>query len=338
MKQTKINIIVLSFLLAIISTNCFAQAQSAYKVGSRIKQEVTTYPDRFDLSSKFKKGSLEAKQSAAERLRADFAAGKIEPTKITTIEYTVISVAEKNGKIEVIMKLTNPAGDYRSILEYGKDSIYVHRCEATTPMKIKGDTVGFYYAGTEVVPYTLNVGDHTPGYSDLMAMFPIEKNSEIKTWFHANRNAYSITGYVTQKFKSTTTGAMLTMNQSGTVKEKSKINVGGKDVDTYMIGAEIWIKNSSQIDFQLEQSNYFHDAGLNAGLSKTIHDDNQTAFNAAAMTSNLIIDAVTGANEQGYIVNYREEWFSPFYGMAVKTNNYDNYGLLQSVIKLVSVD
>jgi len=335
MKQVTIRNTTATILLALFSLSCIAQVQTAYKVGSKVRQEVTSYPLRFDLSSKFKKGSLKAKQSEAERLREDFAAGKIEPTKISTFEYTVTSVTEKNGKIEVVMKLTSPAADYRSILEYGKDSMYVHRCEATTPMKIKGDTVGLYYAGTEVVPIALNVGDVTPAYSDLMAMFPIEKNDEVKMFFHTNTYAYSYSGRVTQKFKATTTGAMLTLNQPGVVKEKSKIKVGGKDIDTYMIGAEIWIKNSSQIDFQMDQSNYIND---HAGLSKTIHDDNQKYFDAAAITTKYIIDEVTGANEQGYIVNYREEWFSPYYGMAVKTNNYDNYGLLQSVIKLVSVE
>ncbi len=312
-------------------------AQSVYKVGSKIKIEVTTYPLNYELSKKFLKGSHSAKQKEAKSLKEDFAEGKIKPNKVSIVEYNVVSVQQKDGRTEVTMKMVDPTGgNYTSTVEFGKDSVYVHRCMATTPMKVKEDTVGLYYAGTEVLPNTLNVGDVTPGYSDLMAMFPVEKKDRVKMFFNVHDAVYSYSGYVHQNFTETATSSMLTLTQSGKVKEKTRVSIGNTTADAYVIGSEVWVKYATEINFKQEQQNYFR-TGQN-GIASDIRKKNQEYFDDAGQTVQDKIDDITGANEYGYVVKYKEEWYAPQYGMPVKTNNYDNYGLLQTVTKLISID
>lgn len=307
---------------------------SGMKAGSKMKIEVTSYPLNFEINPKFLSGKQKEKIKAAEAAKSDIASGKIKPKSVNVISYTVIDVKENNGKKQVVLKMDDPSGaDYRSMLEFGKDTVYIHRCIGPTPMIDKGDTTGMVYNGTEVLPKTLNVGDRTRGYSDLMVTVPKEGKSSVKMAFANGSGNYSYSGYVTQKFSFTTTSSMITLFQSGTVTAKENISIGSTTVEATVIGTEVWSKFATSIDFRLEQQNYFADPVLNQKILKS----NQKFFEQGGKKSEAKIDEISGANEQGYVVKYKEEWYSPEYGV-IKTINYDNWGLPQTMTKIISIE
>jgi hypothetical protein len=111
------------------------------------------------------------------------------------------------------------------------------------------------------------------------------------------------------------------------------ITISGKTYKSYLVGTEVWTKFGTKIDVVVEEKTYFHDPAL----SKNINKDFQNTYDKGGKRTTAKINEISGANDKGYVVSYKEEWIVPGVG-SVKVITYDQFGAITSISAITSLE
>lgn len=330
--QTKIKLLfTLSLGILSSSSNLFAQNCLDIKKDDKITLEVTAYPLIHDkYGNEFYAMKPKKKAEKAAEYSKELSSGTVKPASTTSYVYKVTDI-NAAGEYEVT---TNIAGtDYKSYSNCKDGNLYIIRVRGNMlPMVAGADTIGFYTKGVQIVPQNIKVGDLTPGYVDESIIS--YKNTEIQRMDFAIGETYgTYTGYVPAKAVSNTTGKVLTIYQPGAVLAEEQITVSGKTYKAYKVRTEIWTKNDAKTDTKIELQNWFGDPSF----SKKIHSQLQSTTNAADEKVMSRLAEMSGVNEAGYLVTFKEEWIAPNIGV-LKAINYDQWGCITSAVSLKSIE
>ncbi len=325
----------------LFNTGSHAQTCIDYKKGDKITMEITTYPLIHDkVGTGFYTMKPKKKVEAAEEYANELNSGKVKPASTYPMEYTVSDIAA-NGEYELSTTIAGQV--YKSYLNCTDNNLYIIRVKgAMQPTVYNGETLGFSTKGIQVVPKNIKVGDVTPGYVD-ESILTYDKSDIQKTSFAIGDADYSptsgtmststYTGYVQAKVNYSVKGKVLVLYQGGIVYGEENLTISGKQYHCFKVRTEIWTKNDTKADTKYELDNWFGDAAFN----KQVHSQIMAAAAKANERVKANMDDMLGANKAGYIVSYKEEWINPTLGV-LKSNNYDQWGCLQSTITVKSIN
>ncbi len=335
--------IMLLVLTVFILGNTEAQnCLQALKKGTKITYETSNYPMTIEvLGSNQAKMKQKEKDAIIEKHKSDILSGTIKPA-VTSFVAEISNITETNGATEYEISSTFSGVVYKSYMACKSDSLYIYRIKGISYTVWNNDTLGFGLLGTQVLPISMKVGDATPGYSDIGESFPKTESRKVQHKFNVGEdyNPYSryhttYYGTVTASETWTSTAKYYKIFQGGNVAGEENVTINGKEYKSYIIGTETWTKFGTNFDIKVEEENYFDDLSyrMNHKISKQI----VKAYTKGGKKSQAIINEVTGANEQGYVVSYKEDWFVPEIG-TVKTITYDNYGNISSISKVTTIE
>ncbi len=326
----KLNLLVLITAIGFFySINSIAQNCSLLKVGMKFTFDVTAYPliiakDPYA----FYKMNQKSKDKAVEEHKSGIISGKIAPSSVTTYVYTVSDIKPTG---EYVISITIADKQYDSYVSCKNDTFYILRLKGMMPLVINNDTLGFSTMGAQAIPLNLKVGDITPGYIDESAMATTSQG-KVKQQFHVADENFSYSGNVTATVDYETSYRMLKLYQGGNVNSEEIMNISGKDYKSFVVGTEIWTKTDNTVKATVEKEKYFNDP-INSKITKQI----QKNYDKGGKRIAAKINEMTGVNEDGYIVSYKEEWVIPGLTNA-KTVNYDQWGCINSIIVLKSIE
>ena len=338
MRTTTIFILLAFLFVNVESQNCL----NAFKKGAKITCETSSYPLTLQiLGANVYKMKQKEKDAIIEKHKNDILSGAIQPT-VSTFVSEITNVTEGNGMTEYELSATFSGVVYKSYMACKNDSLFIYRAKGITYTVWNGDTLGFSLTGTQILPVKVKIGDSIPGFSDIGESFPKTESRKVQHKFNVGEdyNPYSSThtsyyGTVSSNETWTATSKYYKIFQGGTVTGEEKVTIGGKEYNAYIIGTETWTKFGTDFDIKVEEEKYFDDFSyrMNHKITKQINK----AYAKGGKKTAAIINEVTGANEQGYTVAYKEDWYVPELG-AVKTINYDNYGNIIGIIKIISIE
>lgn len=327
--KTKTLCIVILALLITNSANLIAQNCTMLSKGMKFTFEVTTYPLAMEKDPvAFMKMNQKGKDKAVAEHKTGISSGEITPKSVTKSVYTITDITSTG---EYVLSTTIADKQYDSYFSCRNDTFYILRAKGMMPLITNNDTTGFYTYGTQAIPINLKVGDVTPGYIDESAMTTTSVG-KVKQNFNVNKGDYNYKGYVNATVDYETSYRMLKLTQSGNVNSEEVLNIAGKDYKTFVVGTEIWLKTGVKVDATVEKEKYFNDP-INDKITKQIQKNYDKGGKRLAAKMNQY----TGANEEGFIVSYKEEWVIPGLTIA-KTVNYDQWGCVVSTLVLKSIE
>lgn len=337
MKTIKILVLAMLATSILNAQNCLI----ALKKGTKLTYEISNYPLTIQvLGANQYKMKQKEKDEIIEKHKNDILSGKIQPTK-STFATEITNVSDFNGATEYEASYDVSGTIYKSWIACRNDSIFMYRTKGIQYTIWNGDTLGFGLLGTEIIPVNIKVDDNIPGYSDIGQSFPKTEAVQVQRSFNVyddynpfSRYQTSYYGKVTSNEKWTYTSEYYKIFQGGKVLAEETFSIGGKDYKGYFIGTETWTKFGTDIKIEVEEKNYFND--VNYKLNHKITKDIQRSFDKGGKKSKAMIDEISGANEFGYVVGYKEDLFVPEIGI-VKTVTYDNYGNITSITNLVTL-
>jgi hypothetical protein len=360
MKKISTGFVLLFFLISSSGYGQNCQTVTLTK-GQKFKYEIANYPLTIQiLGSNQVKMKQKDKMAKVEQYKADILSGKVQPT-MSTFETYISDVTQKDSMTEYEVSYSVSGQTYRSWMAVKGELCYLFRSKAgLTPAIVNGDTAGFTFLGTQIIPCNLKVGDNTPGYSDVSEGFPVSEKRKVRHNFHVTEsdNFYQTsyteyTGEVTSNETWTSTSKYHKIFQGGKVVSEDKCTISGKEYNCFVIGTETWTKFGTTFDVKVEEGKYFDDPGYLSfadikagrtnhtpyapGISKKINKEIQRTYDRGGKRLKEMMNEVSGANEQGYVVGYKEDWFVPGLGIT-KTITYDNYGNISSIAKLVAIE
>jgi hypothetical protein len=272
--------------------------------------------------------------------KADILSGKLQATKSNML-FTITNVTTNGDKTEYEISYELAGTVYKFYAACDKDNFYSYRAKGIQPTVYNNDTIGFSILGAQIIPNVLKVGDNVPGYSDLGQMYPVTENRNVRHVFYNTDEPFPLSqgsyttfyGNVTSKVTYTTTTKFIKIYQGGTVLGEEDFTISGKTYKSFLIGTELWTKMDNNIDVKVEEKTYFN----NPALSKNINKSFQKAYDKGGKRLESKINEMTGVNDKGYTVSYKEDWIVPGLG-AVKTINYDSFGSINSIVTLVAIE
>jgi hypothetical protein len=338
MKTIALVILMVFFLGNAESQNCL----QALKKGTKLTYEIATYPLTIEiLGPKQAKMKQKEKDEIIDKYKSDILSGTIKPT-VSSFSTEISNVTESNGATEYEASYTVAGVVYKSYMACKKDSVYIYRIKGIQYSVWNNDTLGFALLGTQILPVSLKVNDATPGYSDIGESFPKTETRKVQHKFNVGEDynpyaSYHTTYYGTVSANETwtSTSKYYKIFQGGNVIGEENFSINGKDYKSYIIGNETWTKFGTNFDIKVEEENYFDD--LSYRMNHKINKQIVKAYSKGGKKTAATINEVSGANEQGYVVSYKEDWFVPEVGI-VKTITYDNYGNITSISKITSLE
>jgi hypothetical protein len=324
-----------------LNLNGNAQTCLDYKKADKLTLEIATYPLIHDkVGTEFYTMKPKKKVEKAEEYSNDLNSGKVKPASTYTLDYTITDI-DANGEYE--LSTTIAGQTYKSHLNCDDKNLYIIRIKgAMLPTVYNGETLGFSTKGIQIVPKNIKVGDVTPGYVD-ESILTFEKSDIQKTTFaigDADYNPVSgsmttstYTGYVQARVNYSVKGKTLVLYQGGVVYGEETLTISGKQYKCFKVRTEIWTKNDTKANTKYELDNWFGDAAFN----KQVHGQIMAVAAKANERVKANMDDMLGANKAGYIVSYKEEWICPTAGV-LKSNNYDQWGCLQTTITTKAIN
>lgn len=333
--------ILLSVCILFVSFQLYPQGckDSPLTLGKKLKIETNTYPLTLEVlgAGLFSMKQKEKDAKIAEH-KANILSGKQAATK-ATFDYVVSNVSTTGNNTEYEISTEIGGQTYKSYVMCSQDTFYCYRIKGVQWSVYNNDTIGFALLGVQMLPYTMKVGDIVPGYIDIGQGFPATETKKITHSFYENetnplQSSYTTYyGQVTSDVTYTYTSAYIKIHQGGTVIGEEDITISGKTYKSYIIGTEVWTKFGTNIDVAVEEKTYFNDPAL----SKKINKSFQKAYDKGGKRLDAKINEITGANEQGYTVSYKEEWIVPGIG-TVKGINYDQFGCINSIAYITGLE
>jgi hypothetical protein len=324
-------ILILLFSVGLIVNSIYSKAQncSLLSKGMKFTFEVTTYPFVTEKDAVgFMKMNQKGKDKVAAEHQAGIISGKIAPKSVTTSIYTITDITPTG---EYVFSTTIGDKKFDSYLNCKNDTFYILRSKGMIPLVSKNDTMGFYSYGAQAIPLNLSVGKNTPGYIDESVMATTAQN-KVKQNFNVGDGGYNYSGYVTATVDYDISYRTLKFYQGGIVNSEENVNISGKDYKSFVVGTEMWSKTDNKSTVSVEKEKYFNDP-INNKINKQI----QKNYDKGGKKLDAKLNQFTGANEEGYIVTYKEEWVIPGITIA-KTTNYDQWGCINSTIVLKSIE
>lgn len=327
--KTKTLSIVIIVLLITNSVNLIAQSCTMLAKGMKFTFEVTSYPMILEKEgAAFFTMKQKDKDKKIEEYKTSISSGKVTPKSVSNMVYTISDITPTG---EYVFSTTIADKTYNSYLSCKNDTFYILRAKGMMPLVTNNDTMGFYTYGAQGIPVNLKVGGNTPGYIDESVMSTTSQ-SKVKQNFNVGDGGYNYSGYVTATVDYDISFRMLKLYQGGTVNSEEMLNISGKDYKSFVVGTEIWTKNDNKANVVVERQKYFNDP-INDKINKQLQKNYDKGGKKLAAKMN----EYTGANEEGYVVTYKEEWVIP--GLTVaKTVNYDQYGCILGTIVLKSIE
>lgn len=321
------SIMVLLATMPVSSQNC-----SQLKVGMKMTFEVTSYPILLEKEgAAFFSLKQKEKDKKIEAYKNQIAEGKVAPKSVTSMVYTITAITPE-GDYELSITLSDNKV-YKSYLACKDGNFYILRSKGPVPLVTGNDTIGHLAYGAQIVPITLKVGDNTPGYIDEIVTSSAGKSTYTSSFFAGDGSGNIYQGYVPVTYNFEVSSKTLKFYQGGTVLAEDKTSVSGTDYTSYVISTEIWSKTDKNANIEIEKETYFNDPALSKQINKQV----KKSFEKGGKKLEAKLNQYTGANEQGYVVTYKEEWVIP--GLTVaKTINYDVYGIINSVLVLKSIE
>ncbi len=331
MKNFNLLAVITLFLIA-NSISSFAQNCSQLKVGMKMTFEVTTYPMILEKEgAAFFTMKQKDKDKKTEEYKKQIVDGKVQAKSVSQMVYTITGVTPEGDYILSITLSDNKV--YKSYLACKDNNFYILRSKGAIPLVSNNDTIGHLSYGAQIVPLNLKVGDNTPGYIDEIISSNAGKSTYRSTFFAGDGSGNVYRGYVPVTYSFDVTSKTLKFYQGGTVLSEEKSSISGKEYNSYLVSTEIWSKTDKNANIEMEKKNYFNDPSLSKEINKQV----KKSFDKGGKKLEVKLNQYTGANEQGYVVTYKEEWIIP--GLTVaKTINYDVYGIINSILILKSIE
>jgi hypothetical protein len=268
MKKILPPFILLFFLISSLSFGQNCQTVTLTK-GQKFKYEISSYPLTIQiLGSNQAKMKQKDKMAKVEQYKADILSGKVQPT-ISNFETYISNVTQKDSLTEYEFSYTVSGVTYKSWMAIKGELCYLYRSKAgLAPAIVNGDTAGFTFLGTQIIPCNLKLGDYTPAYSDLSEGFPVTEKRKVRHQFMVTEsdNFYQTswteyTGEVTSNETWTSTSKYHKMFLGGKVVNEDKCTISGEEYNCFVIGTETWTKFGTTFDVKVEEQKYFDDPG-----------------------------------------------------------------------------
>lgn len=335
-------------LLPIVSMQVNGQTASPDLIlakGMTFEYEIVSYPIPLTaLGVKWIKMKPEKKAETVIKYNEDVKAGMIKPTGKVSQFARINDVEETNGIKQFIG--TSQINNKLTIIN-GNDSVYYIQNDGKPFPIIKDqkDTIGINYYSIRRFPAKLEVGTMLPGFTSEMNLFPYDLKTSRKEFFNFSETDYSgygtsYSGFVTVRKTRTMQVNSISISTPFYVAGMEEIEISGKKYTVYKLLNEQWSKISSNAVVQDDPTVYFGDKYLSNKVKDHLEARGRgwdTPERTAKIQAKM--EAATGMakNEQGYLVNVQENWYSPQLGMIVKSKLYDGSGALQMESNIVSI-
>jgi len=331
-------------LLSIVSMHVNGQTASPDLIlakGMTFEYEIVSYPIPLTaLGVKWIKMKPEKKAETVIKYNEDVKAGVIKPTGKVSQFARINDVAETSGIIQFIG--TTQINNKLTIIN-GNDSVYYLQNDGKPFPIIKDqkDTIGINYYGIRRFPAKLEVGTMLPGFTSEMNLFPYDLKTSRREYFNfSGGDGYSYSGFVNVRKTRTMQVNSISISTPFYVAGMEEIEISGKKYTVYKLLNEQWSKISSNAMVQDDPTVYFGDKYLSDKVKDHLEARGRgwdTPERTAKIQAKM--EAATGMtkNEQGYLVNVQENWYSPLLGMIVKSKLYDGSGALQMESNIVSI-
>jgi hypothetical protein len=298
------------------------------------------------------------KEEAIEEYKRDIEAGRIQPT-ISNFSYTV-TVSEIGEAAQMVELEASAYGQtFTSQMLCQADTMYLTRNKYPVTTEVNGRVLGYALQGVQTIPLTLEVGDVLPPFEDFTVVFPQNRTFSVQdsvivdwktesyvryegeVWNRAlsrNEPMYRISGTTTtpiyERFDIEVRSASRNINYNrnyafAVVSGEEEIDFLGRRGTALVIDAQSWGKTFADASFDATSSDLRAELGeIEANLAR----EHQEQFDRMQQ---MVVD-MGYAEEGGYTVSRRRDWFVPGLGM-VRNASFDKYGGLQNETILISI-
>lgn len=321
------NLIIITFLTLIGSLSAFAQdCALPVENGQKYMLQSISYetPIGTDVA-KYMKLKASKQDAMVANHNAKVEAGKMKSKFTYDMVYEVQDLQKSEGYTyaKMVTKINNV--EYASHMICESDTLYLMRKEGIQEMQSpQGAFTGYSVLGVQVLPRNIKVGDRLPVYIDNTYTtqenkIKVNKVNSISRGSWKTTITYSVHDVLEVSSSHTETFHYMASEVTGT--REFKLN--GKTYTAYIIASESWTKTYQQNDYSSD------DGEINTvKMRKKV---NKLLENTRSKT-----ERKTRANEYGYTVTPRTEWYVPELGIVNLVVH--SFGFLVNETKLVGIE
>jgi hypothetical protein len=326
MKITSILIMAMLLKSSIaFSQNCDLPVQK----GGKLIVSTKTYDapiDMYDIKS-FTKKSDDKRQAMIDNHNDAVEAGKAKPKSVYDAKYVVDELTSDPDYAYAKLVLDINGNRYLSHMICENDTLYLMRKEGKTEnyQPGTGKFLGYQTMGTQVLPRNIKVGDRLMPYTDNIYSAPLETTIKTNKLESVSRTSWQITyRYSVHDVLEISESITETINYAiSEVTGTKEFKLNGKTYTAYVIESETWTKTRAKNEF----------TSLDGEINAVEMAENMEKFYAKIQKK---VDKATLANEGGYIVIPKTEWYVPELGVVNTVAKF--YGFITSETKLIGLE
>ncbi|MBK7959642.1 MAG: hypothetical protein IPK03_17085 [Bacteroidetes bacterium] len=341
-------VIALFFVFQGVSQDC----NIAIKVGTKTTINIQSYTNPLLTDPIFIKAKTEQKDALIAGYNAKVLSGEIKPSSNYPMNFVTTKSSENGNGVEfkIAYKVANV--DYYSYVGCYKDTIYSFRNKGAVPVGSPDNPLGISIQGPLLYPMQMKVGDTLPITEDVGFMFPSTSDIVVQkqVFSHMNTTTTRESGLAIETgtgniingpyertksrpvYKTIDVNVRKTLsfsshayqNMNAIITGEEEIIISGQKYKAFIIESESWSKG--KMDFSFESNDEVVNRQQKAFAEKV-----QRKMEKIALKKQM-------TNSLGYLVLYSKVWFVPQLGGRVKTESYDIYGGISSIITTTGIE
>ncbi len=315
------------------------------KDGDLTKLKIITYTNPLSGDPKFLKAKEDKKDEMVAAYNASVLAGTVPPASNYTMEFHIKKNKLKDAD-EYQIGYNVGGKDYFSYLVCRADTLFLARNRGPVLVGTEENPIGYSLQGIQILPMKLKVGDVLPTFEDISFTFPTSTDLTVKkkVFSHYSTSSSNGFGYAPNSNGDYVLGPTIELKTRAvyntidvavrqnlsfsahsiqgvnqTVTGVEEVTISGVKYKAYIIESESWTKGKMNTNYE-------------SADEEVAKEQEKAAARLQAKGEKLMIKKQF-TNKLGYMVLFSKGWYVPELGGAVKTESYDIFGGIASIMK-----